>query len=233
MAPNHYLNQCWNILNWTLRNKLQWNDNRNTNIFIEKKIHLNSLLPIWCRAIIWTNANLLWITPQVTNFKQILFEFLKFSLKTMHLKMLPAKWHPFCSSFIMLTTKWLYQKKCKRKALLLMWLITFEIYRYGISFCDIPPHWNVTGSWNLSSSITRVRIILCMCQANDRWHYSVMSSRIGCVYTEWSLQGIPILNVWYYSYWWSGQARGQGINSHIYLVWPASFRPHTIIMVLP
>ena len=23
MAPNHYLKQCWNIVNWTLRNKLQ------------------------------------------------------------------------------------------------------------------------------------------------------------------------------------------------------------------
>ena len=24
-APSHYLNQCWNIVNWTFRNKLQWN----------------------------------------------------------------------------------------------------------------------------------------------------------------------------------------------------------------
>ena len=23
-ALSHYLNQCWNIVNWTLRNKLQW-----------------------------------------------------------------------------------------------------------------------------------------------------------------------------------------------------------------
>ena len=27
-APSHYLNQCWGIVNWTLRNKLQWNPNR-------------------------------------------------------------------------------------------------------------------------------------------------------------------------------------------------------------
>ena len=27
-APSHYLNQCWNIVNWTLRNKpLQWHHN--------------------------------------------------------------------------------------------------------------------------------------------------------------------------------------------------------------
>ena len=24
-TPSHYLNQCWVIVNWTLRNKLQWN----------------------------------------------------------------------------------------------------------------------------------------------------------------------------------------------------------------
>ena len=35
-APSHYLNQHWNIVNWTLRNKLQWNFNRNSNIFIQE-----------------------------------------------------------------------------------------------------------------------------------------------------------------------------------------------------
>ena len=34
-APSYYLNQCWNIVNWTLRNKLQWNFNRNLNILIQ------------------------------------------------------------------------------------------------------------------------------------------------------------------------------------------------------
>ena len=33
-APRHYLNQCWVIVNWTLRNKIQWNISRNLNIFI-------------------------------------------------------------------------------------------------------------------------------------------------------------------------------------------------------
>ena len=36
-APSHYLNHCWNIVNWTLRKKLQWNLNRNWNIFIQEK----------------------------------------------------------------------------------------------------------------------------------------------------------------------------------------------------
>ena len=33
-ASSHYLNQCWLIVNWTLRNKLQWNSNQNTILFI-------------------------------------------------------------------------------------------------------------------------------------------------------------------------------------------------------
>ena len=35
-APSHYLNQWWSIVNWTFGNRLQWNVNRNSNIFIEK-----------------------------------------------------------------------------------------------------------------------------------------------------------------------------------------------------
>ena len=35
-APSHYLKQYWNIVNWTLRNKIQWNLNRNSHIFIHK-----------------------------------------------------------------------------------------------------------------------------------------------------------------------------------------------------
>ena len=37
-APSHYLNQCWNIFNLTLRNKLQWNFTWNSNIFIHENI---------------------------------------------------------------------------------------------------------------------------------------------------------------------------------------------------
>ena len=41
MAPSHYLNHCWNIVNWTLRNKLRWNFNRNSNIFIQENAFEN------------------------------------------------------------------------------------------------------------------------------------------------------------------------------------------------
>ena len=33
--PSHFLNQCWDIVNWTLRNKLQRNFKRTSYIFIQ------------------------------------------------------------------------------------------------------------------------------------------------------------------------------------------------------
>ena len=37
VAPSHYLNQHWNIVNWNLRNKLQWNLKQNSfKIFIQE-----------------------------------------------------------------------------------------------------------------------------------------------------------------------------------------------------
>ena len=40
-VPSHYLNQCWNIANWTLRNKLQWNFDKNSYIFIQENAFEN------------------------------------------------------------------------------------------------------------------------------------------------------------------------------------------------
>ena len=34
--PSHYLNQCWVIVNWNLRDKLQWKFNQNTKLFIQE-----------------------------------------------------------------------------------------------------------------------------------------------------------------------------------------------------
>ena len=33
-GPRQYLNQCWVFVNWTIRNKLQWNFNQNRKLFI-------------------------------------------------------------------------------------------------------------------------------------------------------------------------------------------------------
>ena len=40
-APSHYLNQCWVLINWTLRNNHQWNFNQNTKLFIHKNVSEN------------------------------------------------------------------------------------------------------------------------------------------------------------------------------------------------
>ena len=40
-APSHYLNHCWVIVNWTLRNKHQWNLNQNTKLFIHQNASEN------------------------------------------------------------------------------------------------------------------------------------------------------------------------------------------------
>ena len=42
---NHITNQCWLIVNWALRNKLQWNANQNTKQFM--KMHLKMLSAKW------------------------------------------------------------------------------------------------------------------------------------------------------------------------------------------
>ena len=51
----------------------------------------NGLSPGRRQAIIWTNAGMLLNGPLGTNFNQISFEILMFSLKTMYLKMSSAK----------------------------------------------------------------------------------------------------------------------------------------------
>ena len=40
-TPSHYLNQCWVIVNWILSNKLKWNFNQNTNLFIHESAFEN------------------------------------------------------------------------------------------------------------------------------------------------------------------------------------------------
>ena len=43
--PNHYLNQCWLIINWTLRNKVgNGNSNQNTKTFV----HENAFESVVC-----------------------------------------------------------------------------------------------------------------------------------------------------------------------------------------
>ena len=38
---SHYLNQCWNIIIWTLKNKFQWNLNQNKYFFNSRNVFEN------------------------------------------------------------------------------------------------------------------------------------------------------------------------------------------------
>ena len=48
-ASSHYLNQCWNIVSWTLGNKLQWNLNQNSQKFVQENAFENG---VWKMAAI-------------------------------------------------------------------------------------------------------------------------------------------------------------------------------------
>ena len=72
---------------------------RETHIYVGEHANIgsdNGLSPNLRQAIIWTNAGILLIEPQGTNFNEILIEIHTFSFKKMHLKMSSAKWRPFC-----------------------------------------------------------------------------------------------------------------------------------------
>ena len=56
----------------------------------------NGLSPGRCQAIIWTSDRILLIWPLETNFSKMLIKIHTFSFKKMHVKMLSAKWKPFC-----------------------------------------------------------------------------------------------------------------------------------------
>ena len=49
LVPSHYLNQCWVIVIWTIRNEIQWDINRNSNIFMQENAFENV---IWKMAAI-------------------------------------------------------------------------------------------------------------------------------------------------------------------------------------
>ena len=58
----------------------------------------NGLSPGRHQAIIWTNAGILLIWPLGTNYSDMLIEIHTVSFRKIHLKMLSAKWQPFCLS---------------------------------------------------------------------------------------------------------------------------------------
>ena len=70
MAPSRYLNHCWNIVNLNLGNKLQWNFNPNSNIFIQENAFENVVcemasICLGLNVLNSTHSNL-WITINST-----------------------------------------------------------------------------------------------------------------------------------------------------------------------
>ena len=55
----------------------------------------NCLVPRRCKAIIWTNVEIMLIRAPGTNFNEILSEIETFLFKKMHLKTSSGKWRPF------------------------------------------------------------------------------------------------------------------------------------------
>ena len=57
----------------------------------------DGFLPVWHQAITWTIADLMPIEPLRTHLNEIWIKLQWFQFKKMHLKLLSAKWQPFCS----------------------------------------------------------------------------------------------------------------------------------------
>ena len=72
-APSHYLNQCCYIVNWTFRNKLQWNLNRNTKLSIQENAYDNIVCEM--AAILssrtWVNMSVEMYDRTVLNLAQL------------------------------------------------------------------------------------------------------------------------------------------------------------------
>ena len=56
-APSHYLNKCWNIVNWIQGDRFQWNFHQNKTIFIQENAFEN---------VVWKSAAILF-RPQCVN----------------------------------------------------------------------------------------------------------------------------------------------------------------------
>ena len=111
-APSHYLNQCWNIVNWTLRNKLQWNFNRNSNMFIQENAHENvvcEMASILCRpqcVNTLQKTNYTGVRSQISNWVYCV-SLGDVSWFKSNLLLLISIWkYPFGNKNLMLTDRW-------------------------------------------------------------------------------------------------------------------------------
>ena len=71
---NNYLDQCWNIINWTLRNKLQLNFNRDWYIYIQETI-FEAVICRMAAILSWPHCiNTLWPRQDARHFPDDIFK---------------------------------------------------------------------------------------------------------------------------------------------------------------
>ena len=122
----------------------------------------NGLSPEQHQVIIWINAGILLIGSLGTNFSEILSKIQIFSLMKIYLKMLSAKWRPFCPRFNVLIVSVEYMT-----GLIITQSVSPTIYSAQDGKWQIG--WNVIG-WNwicIKSFTNRV-----MTQINVPWNIS-------------------------------------------------------------
>ena len=97
-APSNYLNQHWLIVNWTFRNRLQWNLNQNTKVFI----HKNAFEYVVCEmaAILSRGDKLTWYTVHPMKYAHV-FVVLHLVVVTLSVSR-GLKWrnHPYTSGLL-------------------------------------------------------------------------------------------------------------------------------------
>ena len=64
-SPSHFLKWFWNIVNWTLRNKLRWQFNLNSNIFIQENEFEHV---VWKISAIFVGLNVLTENSDINTF---------------------------------------------------------------------------------------------------------------------------------------------------------------------
>ena len=77
-VPSHFLNHCWNIVNWTLANKIQRNLNRNLHIFTQENVIQNvfrKFAAILSRQCVfkWKCYKMYWFDSEFTMILQVVF----------------------------------------------------------------------------------------------------------------------------------------------------------------
>ena len=109
-VPSHYLSQCWDIIvNWTLRNILQWNFNQNIKFFLHKNAYENIVCEMaailsrgrWVNSAVYsenvTICRRYWLKPPTDSWSPFQEPFLGHNWNLMEILVCS---HPICNEGI-------------------------------------------------------------------------------------------------------------------------------------